>query len=29
MNAAIALGDGDKDHSALIRTLEVLAGDKH
>ncbi|HEV7719382.1 MAG TPA: 2-hydroxy-3-oxopropionate reductase [Arsenicitalea sp.] len=28
MNAAIALGDGDKDHSALIRTLEVLAGDK-
>lgn len=27
MNAAIALGDGDRDHSALIRTLEVLAGD--
>ncbi|KKX33435.1 2-hydroxy-3-oxopropionate reductase [Rhizobium sp. LC145] len=26
MNAAIALGDGDKDHSALIRTLETLAG---
>jgi len=28
MNAAIALGDGDRDHSGLIRTLEVLAGDK-
>jgi 2-hydroxy-3-oxopropionate reductase len=28
MNAAIAMGDGDKDHSALIRTLEALAGDK-
>ena len=28
MNAAIALGDGDKDHSGLIRTLEALAGDK-
>ena len=27
MNAAIALGDGDRDHSALIRTLEVMAGD--
>lgn len=27
MNAAIALGDGDRDHSGLIRTLEVLAGD--
>lgn len=27
MNAAIARGDGDKDHSALIRTLEALAGD--
>ena len=26
MNAAIARGDGDKDHSALIRTLEALAG---
>ncbi len=26
MNAAIALGDGDRDHSGLIRTLEVLAG---
>jgi 2-hydroxy-3-oxopropionate reductase len=28
MNAAIALGDGDRDHSGLIRTLEVLSGDK-
>ncbi|WP_417308066.1 2-hydroxy-3-oxopropionate reductase [Devosia sp.] len=28
MNAAIALGDGDKDHSGLIRTLEALAGQK-
>ncbi len=28
MNAAIALGDGDRDHSGLIRTLEVLAGEK-
>jgi 2-hydroxy-3-oxopropionate reductase len=28
MNAAIAMGDGDLDHSALIRTLEALAGDK-
>jgi 2-hydroxy-3-oxopropionate reductase len=27
MNAAIALGDGDRDHSALIRTLEVLGGE--
>ena len=27
MNAAIALGDGDRDHSGLIRTLEVLAGE--
>ena len=27
MNAAIARGDGDKDHSGLIRTLEALAGD--
>lgn len=26
MNAAISLGDGGKDHSALIRTLETLAG---
>jgi 2-hydroxy-3-oxopropionate reductase len=26
MNAAVARGDGDKDHSALIRTLEALAG---
>ncbi len=26
MNAAIASGDGDKDHSALIRTLERIAG---
>ena len=26
MNAAIARGDGDKDHSALIRTLEAMAG---
>lgn len=26
MNAAIARGDGDKDHSALVRTLEALAG---
>jgi 2-hydroxy-3-oxopropionate reductase len=26
MNAALALGDGDKDHSALIRTLETMAG---
>jgi 2-hydroxy-3-oxopropionate reductase len=26
MNAAIARGDGDKDHSALIRTLEALSG---
>jgi 2-hydroxy-3-oxopropionate reductase len=28
MNAAIAMGDGDKDHSGLIRTLEALAGGK-
>ena len=28
MNSAIALGDGEKDHSALIRTLEAMAGDK-
>jgi 2-hydroxy-3-oxopropionate reductase len=27
MNAAIAMGDGDMDHSGLIRTLEALAGD--
>jgi 2-hydroxy-3-oxopropionate reductase len=27
MNAAIAMGDGDKDHSGLILTLEALAGD--
>jgi 2-hydroxy-3-oxopropionate reductase len=27
MNAAVARGDGDKDHSALIETLEALAGD--
>ena len=26
MNAALALGNGDKDHSGLIRTLETLAG---
>jgi 2-hydroxy-3-oxopropionate reductase len=26
MNAAVARGDGDKDHSALIRTLEAMAG---
>lgn len=26
MNAAIALGDGDRDHSALIRTLDILSG---
>jgi len=26
MNAAVAGGDGDRDHSALIRTLERLAG---
>ncbi|TCL71132.1 2-hydroxy-3-oxopropionate reductase [Rhizobium sp. BK251] len=26
MNAAIANGDGERDHSALIRTLELLAG---
>jgi len=28
MNSALALGDGDKDHSALIQTLEVHAGVK-
>jgi len=28
MNAAIALGDGDCDHSGLIRTLEALAGER-
>lgn len=28
MNAAVARGDGEKDHSGLIRTLEALAGDK-
>jgi 2-hydroxy-3-oxopropionate reductase len=28
MNAAIARGDGDRDHSALIRTIEALAGEK-
>lgn len=27
MNAAVARGDGDKDHSGLILTLEALAGD--
>jgi 2-hydroxy-3-oxopropionate reductase len=27
MNAAVARGDGDKDHSGLIQTLEALAGD--
>jgi 2-hydroxy-3-oxopropionate reductase len=27
MNAAIARGDGDKDHSGLILTLEALAGE--
>ncbi|MBD9450177.1 2-hydroxy-3-oxopropionate reductase [Rhizobium sp. RHZ02] len=26
MNAAIANGDGERDHSALIRTLDLLAG---
>jgi 2-hydroxy-3-oxopropionate reductase len=26
LNAAISNGDGDKDHSALIRTLELLSG---
>ncbi|HTM76045.1 MAG TPA: NAD-binding protein, partial [Devosia sp.] len=26
MNAAIGRGDGDKDHSGLIRTLEALSG---
>jgi 2-hydroxy-3-oxopropionate reductase len=28
MNAAIAMGGGDKDHSSLILTLEALAGEK-
>lgn len=28
MNAAIAMGEGDKDHSGLILTLEALAGEK-
>jgi 2-hydroxy-3-oxopropionate reductase len=28
MNSALAHGDGEKDHSALIRTLEAMAGDK-
>jgi len=28
MNSALALGDGEKDHSALIRTLEAMAADK-
>jgi 2-hydroxy-3-oxopropionate reductase len=27
MNSAVANGDGDKDHSALIQTLERMAGD--
>ncbi len=27
MNAAVARGDGDKDHSGLILTLEALAGE--
>jgi 2-hydroxy-3-oxopropionate reductase len=27
MNAAVARGDGEKDHSGLIQTLEALAGD--
>ncbi|WP_011578898.1 MULTISPECIES: 2-hydroxy-3-oxopropionate reductase [Chelativorans] len=26
MNSAIARGDGDKDHSGLVRTIEALAG---
>ncbi|TCV74542.1 2-hydroxy-3-oxopropionate reductase [Neorhizobium sp. R1-B] len=26
MNAAIAMGDGDRDHSALIRTLDLISG---
>lgn len=29
MNSAVARGDGDKDHSALIQTLEALAGMKN
>ncbi|WP_196260847.1 2-hydroxy-3-oxopropionate reductase [Pelagibacterium limicola] len=28
MNAAIAMGEGDRDHSGLILTLEALAGEK-
>lgn len=28
LNAAVAMGDGDKDHSGLIRTLEALGGIK-
>jgi 2-hydroxy-3-oxopropionate reductase len=28
MNAAIARGDGDKDHSGLIRTLEAMSGEE-
>ncbi len=28
MNAAVARGDGDLDHSALIRTIKALAGDR-
>ncbi|WEX11091.1 2-hydroxy-3-oxopropionate reductase [Chelativorans sp. AA-79] len=28
MNAAIAMGEGEKDHSGLILTLEALAGEK-
>lgn len=27
MNAAVARGDGDRDHSGLIRTLEAMSGD--
>jgi 2-hydroxy-3-oxopropionate reductase len=27
MNAAVARGDGDLDHSGLIRTLKALAGE--
>ena len=29
MNAAVARGDGDKDHSGLIRTLEAMAGEEN
>jgi len=28
MNAAIAMGESEKDHSGLILTLEALAGEK-